>query len=194
MRYSVTPLSPVEVVALPARPRRPASAMRDVRAWLDEVRTCRCRVDQTCFALTTDEAPDEVLGYLLGFERHGSAVCTHLVLEASADEGAADRLVRAFMERLAGLAVHAADFRVDAADAATLGALKALGGHALDAAQVARFADRAPTVIRLTANQSWLRTDSLAGRSEVPASLPSAPTPMDIGFGPRGGYPSLRLA
>ena len=89
MRYQVTPLSPVEVVALPARLRRPASAVRDVRAWLDEVRTCRCRVDQTNFALTREEAPDEVLGYLLGFERHGGAVCTHFVLDPSVDEDAA---------------------------------------------------------------------------------------------------------
>jgi len=194
MRYQITPLSPVDVVALPARLRGSTMALRHARAWLDEVRTCRCRVDQTSFALTRDIAPDEVLGYLLGFERHGSAVCTHLVVTPTAGDGAAGRLVRAFMERLADLAVYAADFRVDPADAATLGALEALGGQALDAAQVARFADRAPTVIRLAANQSWLRTDSLAGRSEVPASLPSAPTPMDIGFGPRGGYPSLRLA
>jgi hypothetical protein len=194
MRYQVTPLSPVEVVALPARLRRPASAARDVRAWLDEVRTCRCRVDQTNFALTRGEAPDEVLGYLLGFERHGGAVCTHFVLDPSVDEDAAGRLVRAFMDRLTDWAVQTADFRVEPSDDRARAALCALGGQTLDTPQLARFADRTPTVIRLAANQSGLCTDSLAGRSEVPASLPSAPTPMDIGFGPRGGYPSLRLA
>jgi len=188
MRDRLTALSPVEVVALPARLRRTHAALRDVRAWLDEVRTCRCRVDETSFVLTGHDAT-EVVGYLLGFERHGSAVCTHLFVEPTAHEDATALLVRAFMERAAGLAVHAADFRVDPADAKTLSALEALGGQALDAARVARFADRAPTVIRLSANQSWPRTDSLAGRSEVPVSLPSAPTPMDIGFGPRRGVP-----
>ncbi len=192
MRMETIPLSPLEVASLPSRMPSHAGVRRDTQAWLSEVRACRCSIDRTSFALLRHDAERPVIGYLLGFERHGHAVCTRLAVDAAAAHVGSFLLIRAFMDRLVALAVPVADFRLAAEDVAAHTLLRELGARTLDAAHIAEFADLPRSVLQLDLDKTRFQPLSLVGRSDVPASFPSAPTPMDIGFGPRRGEPSLR--